>query len=225
VPLNVLVWVMMPLVLMSRFFTQLISSRRRHDHAVSEEDLLMAIRLGLKAGALRQDEADVMANILSLENKTAGDVMTPRTVISSVHAGLSIEDVRSQAGRWVHSRLPVYDRDPEDIIGIVHRREVLTAIAEDRFSARLADMVHPVHFVLERMSLDRVLRMFLDRKQHLFVVVDEYGGVAGVVTLEDVIEEILGKEIVDEVDEVADMRELARRRKEKALKGRLPRQS
>jgi CBS domain containing-hemolysin-like protein len=146
--------------------------------------------------------------------------MTPRTVVFSLPAQMTVAEARGVGrGVWPHSRIPVYDADdPENIVGIVYRREVLEALAHDQDDVRLGDLMKPVRFVLDTMTLDRVLVKFLESRMHLFVVLDEYGGVSGVVSLEDVLEEILGKEIVDETDQVADMRELARTRREALLR-------
>jgi CBS domain containing-hemolysin-like protein len=115
------------------------------------------------------------------------------------------------------SRIPVYGKDPEDVVGIVRRTVVLTAIASDQWEVTLETLMEPVHFVIRTTSAGRLLRMFLERRQHMFAVINEYGGISGVVTLEDVIEEILGQEIVDESDQVVDMRELARQRRKQIL--------
>ena len=120
---------------------------------------------------------------------------------------------------WPHSRVPVWEDDPEDIVGIVYRREVLGALAGDRHGTTLDVLMKPVEFVLESLTLDRALIKFLESRIHMFVVLDEYGGFSGVITLEDILEEILGKEIVDETDQVADMRELARQRRKSAKNG------
>jgi len=218
-PLDILVRVMAPMVWLSRFSTRLMS-RGRLDHAVTEDEFMMLIRMGLQTGTLEADEAQAITNILQMESKTVAGIMTPRTVVFALSAQLTILDVRHQASGWVHSRIPVYEKGSEDIIGIVHRGDVLAAIAEDRWEVKIGELMKPVHFVLEILTLDRLLRMFLERRQHLFVVVDEFGGLAGVVALEDVLEEILGKEIVDESDQVIDMRELAHRRREQTLRSK-----
>ena len=111
----------------------------------------------------------------------------------------------------------MYHENFEDIIGIVHRRDILSAVAEDKFDVKLDSLTKPVQFVLESAKVNKVLKNFLDFREHMFVVIGEFGGLSGVITLEDVIEEILGKEIIDEFDPVTDMRELARRRREKLL--------
>ena len=99
------------------------------------------------------------------------------------------------------------------------RRDILVALTDDRGTAKLSDLMRPVHFVAESHTLDRILHIFLEQRQHLFVVIDEYGGMAGVLALEDILEEILGSEIVDESDRVDDLRELARRRRQQTLEG------
>ena len=212
-PVLVLVWVLRPLIWLTGLVTQLVAhGQTRSDH-VSEDELLVMARLGLKSGSLDAHEADVIENILSLESKAVKEIMTPRTVISSLSANLTLREVKDLDDSFVHSRVPVYDKDADDVVGMVHRRDVLKAMAEGELDATLESMMRPVDFVAESVSVDRVLRMFLERRQHLLVVIEEFGGLSGLITLEDVLEEILGREIVDEFDPAADMRELARDRR------------
>lgn len=211
-PLRWLVWLFTPMVWLCRFATRLVA-REKIIQTVSAEEIVVMAELGRLSGQIQPDEEKVIQNILSLKNKTAKDIMTPRTVIFSLSEHLTLEEARGKAGMWPHSRIPVYDETPEDIVGVVQRREVLSALASDKHQLRLSNVMKSVHFCPESITLDRLLVEFLERRQHLFVVIDEFGGLAGVVTLEDVLEEILGREIVDESDQVVDMRELARRRK------------
>jgi len=104
-------------------------------------------------------------------------------------------------------------------VGVVYRRQVFEAAADNQGQLTLGDLMKPVRFVVENLTLDKALRSFLESRTHLFVVLDEYGGMAGVVSLEDVLEEMLGSEIVDETDEVVDMRDLARRRSSEIVSG------
>jgi len=106
----------------------------------------------------------------------------------------------------------VYNQGIEDVVGVVHTREILIALSEGNEDKRLAELMQPVHFVAETAKLNEVLSEFLELRQHLFAVIDEYGGLSGIISLEDILEEILGREIVDESDEVADKREFARRK-------------
>jgi CBS domain containing-hemolysin-like protein len=218
-PLHVLVILFTPIIALCRLLTKLVAGEHP-SHQVSVEEIITLARLGTHSGEIDADEALVIQNILSLENKTARDVMTPRTVVFSMKASLTVKEARQVKGFLDHSRIPVYDKDVDDVVGLVHGSDVLHALADDHAGVPLERLMKPVHFVLESMTLDRLLQMFLERKQHLFVVVDEFGGLSGVVTLEDVLEAILGKEIVDEFDQVTDMRELAHRRRRLAVEAK-----
>ncbi len=218
IPVQLLVWVLFPFVEMCRLVTRTFS-KGRASQEVSEEEITVMARMGRRTGAIQPDEARVMQNILSLKRKTARDVMTPRTVVFALSADLTVEQAQKEAGVWPYSRVPVYENEFEDLIGVVMRRDAFNALTDGRGQTPISELMHPVHFVTETVSLDRVLEMFLVRKQHLFAVIDEYGGLAGILTLEDVLEEILGREIVDESDTVTDMRELARRRRRQVAEG------
>jgi CBS domain containing-hemolysin-like protein len=218
-PLKYLILALLPIIWAGGLLARLVSPRRK-DPMSSEEDLRAVVSLTRREGIIKPLEELSIKNILSLDRKTASDIMTPRTVVFSLPAQMTVAEARGDRGVvWPHSRIPVFDADdPENIVGIVYRREVLEALANDQDDVRLSDLMKPVRFVLDTMPLDRVLVKFLESRMHLFVVLDEYGGVSGVVSLEDVLEEILGKEIVDETDQVADMRELARTRREELLR-------
>jgi CBS domain containing-hemolysin-like protein len=215
-PLLALVWIFRPLIWLTGLVTRLIA-RGREQSGVSGEELLVMARLGHKEGAIDADEAAVIENILGLEEKTVRDIMTPRTVMFSLAVSLSLDELRESKQPLNHSRVPVYDSDADDVVGMVLRRDVLTAMAEGGWDRPVEDFMRPVDFVVEAMAVDRLLRQLLESRQHLAVVINEYGGLAGLVTLEDVLEEILGTEIVDEFDPAVDMRELAHRRRQQSL--------
>ncbi len=219
-PLLVLIWVLSPIIYVCKKIVSLIE-KRKHGPGASEEDLLAMISITRKSGIIKPYEELSIQNILSLDKKMVKDIMTPRMVVFSLPGHMSVAESRQRKNIWPHSRIPVYENhDPEEIVGIVYRREVLEALANDQDDIKLESLMKPVNFVVETMSLDRLLIKFLESRVHLFIVIDEYGGIAGLVTLEDVLEEILGKEIVDETDEVVDMRELAvQRRRELISKG------
>ena len=208
-PLQFLVLIFAPVIWLSRGVTRLVASRHEAER-VSDEDLLLMVRQGLRSGDLKPHEADVISNILSLETKTAGAIMTPRVVLFTLSASTSLTNAAADEQLLRHSRVPVYDADADDIVGIVHRRDILRAAAKDEFNTTLDQLMRPAHFVVESAKLDQLLRIFLEQRQHLMVVTNEFGTVSGIVTLEDVLEEILGHEIVDEFDQVADLRAFAR---------------
>jgi CBS domain containing-hemolysin-like protein len=215
-PLKLLVFLFRPLVWLSGTLTHAMSAGKQIDE-ISEEEILTMARLGHQDGVIDQDEAMVIKNILALADKTVREVLTPRTVLFALSGGLAVRDAYKEPQLLTHSRIPIFFRNLDDIGGIVHRRDVLTAVAADRFEVTLESLMKPVRFVPAKMKLNRALKLFLARGEHMSVALDEFGGTAGVVTLEDVLEEILGHEIVDEFDEVADLRKLAQRRREEAL--------
>ena len=145
--------------------------------------------------------------------KGVNDVMTPRTVVFSLSERLTLEEAAAKSKKWEHCRFPVYDKNVEDIVGIVLTKELFMALSRGEKAKKLSDIMRPVRFVAETARLNNVLMEFMGAKEHLFVVIDEYGGLSGVISLEDILEEILGREIVDESDQVADKRELARKRR------------
>lgn len=211
-PIMILVKICAPIIWVSRLITQLVATRNETDR-VSDEDLLLMVRRGLRSGDLQPHEADVISNVLALEVKTAAQVMTPRIVLFALHSDVTLAEAAADDHLLRHSRVPVYEDNPDDVIGIVHRRDILDAAAKDQFDTSLEQLMRPVHFVVETVKLDQLLRTFLEQRQHLVVVTDEFGSVSGIVTLEDVLEEILGREIVDEFDQVVDLRAFARQQR------------
>ncbi len=210
-PIYILVVVFKPVLLVLGLITGVIR-RSASEDAVSDEHLIALAKLGRREGVLRKDEAAVIENVLALDSKFARDVLTPRTVLFALKHDETVGDVWKEKGVWRHTRAPVYEGTLDKVVGIVHRADVLGAVAGGQLDTTVGSLAKPIYFVPETIRLDRLLRTFLKRKQHMFAVADEYGGLEGVVTLEDVLEEILGQEIVDEYDEIHDMQEHARQR-------------
>jgi len=207
-----LVGFMRPVTWLTGYFTGMIAGERRRE-VITSSELGAMVRLGLESGTISPHQERSIQRILTLDQRRVKDVMTPRTVVFSLSGRLSIAEARRMQDRWEHSRFPVFDRDPEDIVGLVLTKDLFAEALEPSQEVRLLDIMRPVRFVAETAPLDQVLRDFLDSRQHLFVVSDEYGGLAGIITLEDILEEILGSEIVDESDRVADKRALAKARR------------
>jgi CBS domain containing-hemolysin-like protein len=219
-PLRIMVFVFKPAIKSIGLLVGFLG-KNRVGPETSEEDLRALASLTRKSGVLKHFEELSIHNILALDTRTVREAMTPRTVIFSLPAEKTVQDVWDAKSVWPYSRVPVYESDdPEEVIGIVYRREVLHALAQDRPETSLKELMRPAHFILETLTLDRVLVTFLESRIHLAVVLDEYGGLSGLITLEDILEEILGNEIMDETDQVADMRQLALQRRKKAQEGR-----
>ena len=207
-----LILAMAPAIWLSGLVTRLIARNKTADSVTAEEIQVMA-RLSLRTGGIMPYQERIIEWILTLQDKMVKDVMTPRTVIFSLSEHLTLEEASRKTAKWEHSRFPVYDEDMEDVVGIVLTKEFFMALSEDRHATHLTELMRPVHFVAETASLNKVLMEFLESRKHLFVVLDEYGGLSGLISLEDILEEILGREIVDESDVVVDKRMLARMRR------------
>ncbi len=211
-PVYWMVFVLKPIIWLCRSITRLLPERQGDEH-ISAEELQTIAALSRESGEIEEDEEMVIANILQLKQKMVRQVMTPRTVTFSLDENLTVDSALKMVSRLSsHSRIPVFDREPDNVTGIVMRRDILQAAAEDKEDLTLARFMNPVHFVPETAPLNRILVDFFERQQHLFVVVDEYGSMTGVISMEDVLEEIVGREIIDESDKAQDMRELARAR-------------
>jgi CBS domain containing-hemolysin-like protein len=215
-PLQVMVFVLKPIILICQAMTRLIP--KSSGAQVSAEELTTIARLSRKSGEIERDQEKVITNIIDLRNKTVRQVMTPRTVTFTLSREMTVDQAALLTDQWrIHSRVPVYGRDSNDVVGIVLSYEVMQAAAEGKRDCRLEEIMHPVHFVPEIALLNKVMLEFFEKNQHLFVVVDEYGSVTGVISLEDILEEIIGREIVDELDKTQNMWALARAARQKNI--------
>ncbi|MCG8532843.1 MAG: hemolysin family protein [Desulfovibrionales bacterium] len=211
-PLSLLVFMLTPIIYICSWMTRKLTPANKGPNA-TEDDIRAVVTMSRRAGEIELSEAISIQNILSLDNKHVHEVMTPRTVTFTLSVTMTVKEAQAVLGGRHYSRIPVYADDHEDIVGIVMRRRIYEELAAGRTDTELASIMRPVHFVLDSVTLDKVLRNFLERRDHLFVAIDEYGGVSGVVSLEDVLEEILGKEIIDETDQVDDMQKMARKKR------------
>ena len=214
-PLQVMVFALRPFIWLCQAVTHLIPARSKAFH-VSAEELQAFAMISRKSGHIREEQVQVITNILKLGERTVRQVMTPRTVTFTLNMDTTVKKAAALNESWkIHSRAPVYENDSDNVVGIVLSRDVYMAVADNRQHLKLSQIMHPAHFVPETAPLNRILFEFFERHQHLFIVVDEYGSVTGVLSLEDIIEEIVGHEIMDESDRTKDMRELARVRKKR----------
>ncbi|MBI1291274.1 DUF21 domain-containing protein [bacterium] len=215
VVIQFLIVALYPMVKMSNYVTKRIRAAGEEKATVSEQDIVELARIGVEEGALIPEEEIWIRNALRLNEKTAHELMTPRTVVYRLPAELPLSMVTAHSEHWTHSRLPLCkDNDPDRVVGLVYRREVFDALLtlsdEEIESTKLSSLGHPPAFIPETMRGNEILRRFLEGRTHLFIVTNEHGGMEGVVTLEDVLEDLLGAEIVDHHDQHVDMQEYAR---------------
>lgn len=202
--------VMWPLVKLSQGLTYLLS-QDEDEAAFSREEFTAMAELGEEEGVFEEKESRILRNLFRFNSLRVKDVMTPRTVIFQMPERKTIGDVVEEHDEFRFSRIPVYDDDPDDITGYVLKDEMLLRAAQEEFDVSLSEISRDILVVHETLALPDLLERLLDRLEHIALVVDEYGGVAGVVTMEDVVETLLGLEIVDEADSVEDMQALARK--------------
>ncbi len=218
-PLDLTVKALSPLLWLTSLLTRMLSPAGGGPQ-ISEDDIRAVASLSRQAGRIQPYEESFIRNVLALDQKRVYDIMTPRTVVFSLPEKLTVDEAYKDPRIWHFSRIPVYGDDNEDLVGLVERRTLGQLFAQGRKDISLGAIMRPLHFAQETQTLDLLLRELLKARVHLFAVLDEYGGLSGVVTLEDVLEEILGSEIMDESDNVADLRALARERRKALSKSR-----
>ncbi|QDU68326.1 CNNM domain-containing protein [Engelhardtia mirabilis] len=219
-PIQLMIWSVWPIVwIAKRAMARLIG--KSGPAGPSEDELLVISGLAAAHGSVRPEEHRWVQNALRLDQVTAGALRTPRTVVESFPADTPIAELASRVDDWVHSRVPVTENgQPDQVIGMVLRREVLDRVLLDSAtSMTLRELTRPIHFVPEAMPAHRLLKHFIAERAHMVAVVDEFGGFEGVTTLEDVLECMLGAEIIDEHDEVDNYQNLARESGAERLSG------
>jgi len=214
IPLSLIKLILHPLVFITQKLSNFITSGQP-PITITEDEILAAARMGAREGEISDQEHMIIDNLINLENKTVREIMTPRTVVFSLTSNMSIPDALKLASQKGFTRIPVYEEDKEKIIGYVRIHDLTSAKHLENPKLKLKDIVRHISFVPEMINCFNLLNDFLWHRKHIAIVVDEYGGLAGVVTLEDLLETMLGQEIVDEHDYAIDLQEVARKRKDR----------
>ena len=215
--INFMIFIMFPLVWVLEKITSLISSKSTQI-SVSREDISAMVSMATEEEVIEKEEKKMIQNLLKLDEVTAHEIMTPSAVVEMAEAHMTIREFYDSED-LTHSRIPVYDDENDEyVIGYVLRQEILEKMAEDKFTTTLSEITRPIITFAEEDSVSDIWEKMLSKKEHISVILDEYGSVRGIVTMEDVIETMLGHEIVDETDEVVDMQEYAKEQWEKAQK-------
>jgi CBS domain containing-hemolysin-like protein len=212
-----LIWALYPLIWISEAVTRFIS-RGKNIHVFSREEFVAMAEIGESSGKIDPRESRIIRNLFRLKSLTANDIMTPRTVITGLPQDTTVTEALDAKPAVTFSRLPIYGKDLDHITGFILRDDLLLSKASNCGDVKLETLKRDIKTVTETMPLSELLEFLLDQRQHITLVIDEYGGTKGLVTIEDVVETLLGMEIVDEMDRVEDMRALARRQWEKRAK-------
>ncbi len=209
--INIMVIITYPLVLMSAVITR-VFSKSNDEQTTSREEIAALTNIGADEGVFSEKEHKILQNILKLKNLKAEQIMTPRVVLVTADENLRLNEFLKKKDYLKYSRIPVYNENEENITGYVFRQEVMEKLAQDKHLLQLKDIKRNILIVPETLVLFSLWEKMLENKEHIALIVDEYGGVDGIVTMEDIIESLLGLEIIDEKDTIVDMQKYARER-------------
>jgi CBS domain containing-hemolysin-like protein len=213
-PLYIMKTSLYPLIRVTQKLTDFLT-RGYTAPSITEEDILGAIRLGSKEGEISEWESLVVHNLINLENKRVREIMTPRTVMFTLDANMTVKEALKVAGEKGVTRIPIYLDDKENIVGYVMIHDLGSAMAITDPDTKISSLAKPISFEPESENCLTLLTKYLKKRRQIAVVEDEFGGVSGLITLEDLLETVLGTEIVDEKDLVDDLQKLARERRPK----------
>lgn len=219
--IRVMIVICWPLVVMSEFITRVFTPKDA-PASVSREEVAAMVNVGEEEGVLKAKESRAIRSVLQLSNVTARDIMTPQIVAETAPASMNCLDFHNSK-EFTKSRILIYDTDDDFITGYVLRSDLLQQISDDNFGCALADVSRPILSFTENEPVSNIWERMLQTREHISVIVDEYNCFRGIVTMEDVIETMLGVEIVDEHDTAEDMQQLARTRAREFVAGRTDR--
>jgi CBS domain containing-hemolysin-like protein len=200
-----------PIVWISESVTRFISSGKII-RVFSRDEFIAMSRVGEQIGQIHDNEARIIRNLFRFGSVKVTDIMTPRTVISALPEDLTVLGAWEYIVNTPFSRYPIYKKGIDDITGVVFRDDILLNKAQGQGDETLKSIKRDILIVPESVSLTVLLESFLRNRQHIAIIVNEYGGTSGLVTLEDLIETLIGMEIMDEMDSVVDMQALARKK-------------
>ncbi len=212
--LQVIIYALYPLVWLAQVITRFLKKDKERSVFSRAEFTAMA-EIGEKEGVFKQDESKIIRNLLRFNTIQAKDIMTPRTVVKAANEEILIRDFHTDNRNLRFSRIPIFHNSKDHINGFVLKDEILSRIIEGKGDLPLREIRREITIVSETIALPDLFNKLMEKREHIALVVDEFGGMAGIVTMEDVIETLLGMEIVDELDNIEDMQLLARKNWEK----------
>ncbi len=218
IPISFLTVIFTPLVWLVEHVTAPLTQGKTLP-TTNEAEIKFLTNIGYQEGMIEDDEAEMIQRVFQLNDLNASDLMSPRIIVTYLKGEQTLNECQSEIIKSQHTRILVINETIDDVTGLVLKDELLTAMIEGNGDRKIDTLKRPVHFVPETNRADKLLKVFQENREHLAVVLDEYGGVAGVVTLEDVLEVLTG-EIVDETDRNVDLQEIARKKRLRLLKSR-----
>ena len=216
--INIMIFLTYPLVILSTKITKIISGDKKEE-TTSREEIAALADIGTNQGVFSKYENKIIQNILKLKKIKVTEIMTPRVVVTSVNENLEIEEFKKNKKFLNFSRIPTYDTENEKITGYIFLQDILEKLSEKKDNSLLIkEFKRDILTIPSSITIFSLWEKILEKKEHIAIVIDEYGGLDGVVTMEDIIETFIGLEITDENDEIIDMRKYAKKRWEKRQK-------
>ncbi len=210
--LEIIIFVLYPLV----WISQIITGSLKRDKSLSvfsRLEFLAMAEIGVSEGVFEKQDSEIIANLLRLETVLAEDVMTPRTVVERASENQTIKAFYRDTGELPFSRIPLFEgHEKEHVSGYFLKSELMEMLVQGKGDRHLAEIKRDITVVHESLPISELFNRFLENREHIALVVDEFGGMAGIVTMEDVLETLLGMEITDESDDTVDMQSLARQK-------------
>lgn len=220
-----MIFLLFPLVWLAERMSRMLGGGGAHLQVTRDEVSALA-EMARQDGELSADEAKTIRNLLALRQITVSDIMSPRPVVQHVDADMTLGDFAASEQRTPFARLPVCEGDDIDkVIGVIHRVMILDGLRDGNEETKFRELVRPLEAIPSSATASDAMERLLGKREHMLLVVDEYGGTEGVVTLEDILETLLGVEIIDESDTAEDMREYARKLQQLRQVRQLPRKS
>ncbi len=217
--LNVIMWPLRitGLIFLMQLITKMIG-KSEHGSILSKGDISMMAEIGEKEGVLQKDESTIIKNLMRFKNITVEDVMTPRTVLITAPDHISIKQFYESMKEMRFSRIPIYEGKIDNVTGYILKDELFKCMIDGKEEEPLKSIARPLTVTKEAEPIPDLFNRLMEQREHIAMVVDNYGGIQGIVTQEDIIETLLGTEIMDEMDNVEDMQKLAREKWEKRAK-------
>lgn len=209
--IRITIFITYPLVIIFPYLTRLFS-KKQSKQTVSREEISALADIGTEEGIFGEKENKIIQNLIRLKSIKVSEIMTPRVVVTVADENMTLEDFLKNKEFLHFSRIPVYSKNIENITGYVFRQTVFEKLAEDKVGLMLKNIKRDILIVPDTIPLFSVWETLLEKKEHIVLIVDEYGGMDGIATMEDIIETLLGFEIVDEKDTIIDMQQYARKR-------------
>ena len=211
ISIKVLMFIAWPFVIISETISKYIHNDKTNPTMkASREELLAMAEISEDEGSIDEQEGDIIENLMKLDDMKVEEIMTPRSVMFALQEKETVGSVIEKHSPIAFSRIPVFNKDLDNITGIVNRYTLVDKQGQDDFNVKMNQMMKSIHSINETTSVADALDLFVKRRQQMFIVTEEFGTTTGLITLEDAIETLLGVEIVDEHDNVVDMRKLAK---------------